>query len=122
MAKKDTAAAIKAANSVELDETAYTQAELDQLLALTGDQVRFDALRKQFDDDGVTPDDNTPEVTVADDSPTKKVRVNAANDKVSEGAAFIHPVSRTVIRDKLVTVPDDEWTETYLASRFLTEK
>ena len=125
MATKDTVAAIKAAHSVELDETAYSQKEQDQLQALaTPDkQAEFDALRKQFDEDGVPPDDNTEEAPVAEDStPTRKVRVNYASPDVSTGTAFIHPESRTVILDKLVSVPDDEWTQNFLAQRFLTEK
>jgi hypothetical protein len=122
MPKRDTVAAIKAANSVELDETAYTQAELDQLLALSGDQAGFDALRTQFDDDGVTPNDNTPEVTVADDSPRKKVKVNLTSDKIAEGAGFIHPVSKQLITgERVVSVPSDDWTDTMIRDKTLTE-
>ena len=64
----------------------------------------------------VSAPENTPE------SGTKAVRVNHASEKVNAGTAFIHPEARLVIRDELVSVPDDEWTQGMLASRFLTEK
>jgi len=131
MAKRDTVAAIKAANTVELDETAYKQAELDQLLAFAqaGKQTEFDALRKQFDDDGTPPDDNeqdpggsehTPSPEEAmEDGPTKKVKIGP---KASEGAGFIHPTSKTVVTgDKVVSVPADDWTDQMLRDKFLTE-
>ena len=60
--------------------------------------------------------------TVTPDGPTRTVRVNYASVDVSTGTAFIHPESHTVILDKLVSVPDDEWTQNFLAQRFLTEK
>lgn len=59
---------------------------------------------------------------ITPDGPTRTVRVNYASPDVSTGTAFIHPESRTVILDKLVSVPDDEWTQNFLAQRFLTEK
>ena len=71
--------------------------------------------------ESTTPDAPATE-TVALDGPTRTVRVNYASPDVNEGTAFIHPESRTVILGKLVSVPDDEWTQNFLAQRFLTEK
>lgn len=200
MAKRDTVAAIKAVNGAELDPEAYSQKELDQLLKLADSPEEFAALRKQFDDDGIRPDDNEPEykdgdavflhgeegatyratflgftevdgqpgarvstdggehvvllsqmssdgtrpadsaqtststpdqvqgdstppeATVAEDNSTRKVKVNYANEKVAQGAGFIHPTSKVLITgDRVVSVPDDEWTDTMIRDKTLTE-
>ena len=90
-------------------------------------RTEFDALRKQFDDDGETPDDNEqqpspPEVPVADEGPKKKVKVNLASDKIAEGAGFIHPVSKQLITgERVVSVPSDDWTDTMIRDKTLTE-
>lgn len=134
MAKADTVAAIKAANSVELDEAAYTQAYLDQLLPLAqkgeAGLAEFSTKKTEIDkaiaDAKAEADRKAAEKaqggTVADDSPKKTVRVNYANDNVAEGAGFIHPTSKTVITgDKTFIVPSDDWTDTMIRDKVLTE-
>lgn len=54
----------------------------------------------------------------------KRVKINAANPSVAEGAAYIHPYSnpRVVIHgDGTFTVPDDDWTDSHIRDKFLTE-
>lgn len=154
MAKRDTVAAITAGNGAALDENAYMQSQLDQLLPLAqrgaDGQADFDAKKAEIDAaiaeakaqletkatadkaaadqaeaDRLATEQKAQEAQMAEqsDAPaTRKVRVNYASPDVNEGTAFIHPESRTVILGKLVSVPDDEWTQNFLAQRFLTEK
>ncbi|WP_272977118.1 hypothetical protein [Deinococcus geothermalis] len=118
MAKKDTAAEIKAANGVELNPDDYTQAELDTLLALAKDPAKraeFDAQAKALK--------GTPQAssTVAEEDagPTLTVKVNP--DKGS--GSYLHPVSKqAVVRGgEAVKLPDDAWTQDMVAKRFLLE-
>lgn len=54
--------------------------------------------------------------------PTKSVKVNYAQGKVAEGAGFIHPESKQLITgDNVVEVPADEWTDTMIREKTLTE-
>lgn len=48
------------------------------------------------------------------------VTVKVDRSKVSRGA-FTHPVSKATIGDSPVEVPDDTWTQDYLAKRFIKE-
>ena len=53
---------------------------------------------------------------------TKRVKVNLDGGKIADGAGFIHPVSKQLVTgDKVVSVPADDWTDTMIRDKTLTE-
>lgn len=123
MAKKDTVAAIKAANGTELNEADYTQDELDALLALA--QGRDDK-RKEFDEQAkALKGSPKPAAQAAAEKASQEAETSGIRVKVSDKGtgSYIHPVSKTLLRrgGDAVSVPDDAWTQDMVAKRFLTE-
>lgn len=71
-----------------------------------------------------TPKTETPETetTQATTPETRTVKVNYENDKVADGAGFIHPESKQVITGKKSqALPADDWTDQMIRDKIFTE-
>ena len=117
MARKDTAAAITALNGSVIDETKYSQRELDAMLAAAekgvDGQAQFDNLQASYDADGAPAGEEAEltsgtEVIYTDDKgkehPGRIIRVND-----SETGDVAISVEALGADSQIMTVPQERW-------------
>ena len=117
MARKDTAAAITALNGSVIDETKYSQRELDAMLNAAekgvDGQAQFDNLQASYDADGAPAGEEAEltsgtEVIYTDDKgkehPGRIIRVND-----SETGDVAISVEALGAESQIMTVPQERW-------------